>query len=329
MKFELDNGTELVEVRYVGSYEEEGDISVAVWLLRYEGWSILPANYSVKFGKGRLSLRVLPLTNADGETQGATLTLNHSTQRSTSAIVTSLSMLRTWLSESVDSHWRRGFGVAPAAIALTFAALCVTALWLYLQTVKPPNRSEVAQLEKRPGVEPSPFSSPGIELKGQSGSAGPGKNVRQSPTNSLNVTRRATTVYRNRAREAERVRGLQTKPASLSLAIIKRVYVDVLGDDSFSRQLREDLTRSLRTSNRFEVVQNREECDAVFKGSAIQAVTPGTRFSIKLELVNAGGEVVWFLSTKRGKALPRESTKASASILAFLLHDIEEIERKQ
>jgi len=58
------------------------------------------------------------------------------------------------------------------------------------------------------------------------------------------------------------------------LQAVKRVYIDLLGGDSFSLQLRENLTSALQTSNRFELVSNRDDADAVFKG-ADKILAPG------------------------------------------------------
>ena len=114
------------------------------------------------------------------------------------------------------------------------------------------------------------------------------------------------------------------------LLTVKRVYVDPLGNNSFSQQLREKLIDSLRAGNRFVVVSNRDDADAVFRGSAKQVFKPGSNSSVVLELVNAGGQVVWSLSSQKGGGiLSSDAAEASAAISKALLHDIEMLERKR
>jgi hypothetical protein len=113
------------------------------------------------------------------------------------------------------------------------------------------------------------------------------------------------------------------------LLTVKRVYVDPLGSDSFSQELRERLIGSLRASNRFDVVSNRDDADAVFKGSARHVLKPGSNSSVVLELVNGGGQVVWSLSSQKGgRILSRDAADASTEISKALLDDIKMLDRK-
>ena len=114
------------------------------------------------------------------------------------------------------------------------------------------------------------------------------------------------------------------------LLAVKRVYVDPLGDESFAHELRENLISALRASKHFEVVTDRNDADAVFRGTARQALTPGRNSAVVLELVNAGGQVIWSLSSrKHGRIVPNDAQEASAGILKVLLHDIEPLDRKR
>ena len=111
---------------------------------------------------------------------------------------------------------------------------------------------------------------------------------------------------------------------------LKRVYVDPLGDDSFANELRENLIGALQASKRFEVVTDRNDADAVFRGTAKQVHTAGRNSSVVLELVNAGGQVIWSLSSRKdGRTVPNKAREASADILKVLLHDIESLGRRR
>jgi hypothetical protein len=86
---------------------------------------------------------------------------------------------------------------------------------------------------------------------------------------------------------------------------------------------------ALQDSHRFEVVGNRDEADAVFKGSARQILTQRSSSSVLLELVNVRGQVIWSLtSQKQGSILSSNAAAASATISRLLLHDIKTLERK-
>ena len=108
------------------------------------------------------------------------------------------------------------------------------------------------------------------------------------------------------------------------LQAVKRVYVDSLGDDSFSLQLRENLVSTLQTSNRFEVVSNRDDADAVFKGAA-KELRGRPAYNVVLDLVNARGEVVWSLSARKGHS--SNPAEVSATILKGLLSKASERKR--
>jgi len=107
------------------------------------------------------------------------------------------------------------------------------------------------------------------------------------------------------------------------LLAVKRVYVDALGDELFSRQLREKLIAALQASSHFEVVSNRDDADAVFRGSARPGIRTAAGAIVVLELVNTGGEVIWKLSTRQeGRILSSDAANVSAEIVKALLHEI-------
>src|SRR5213080_3544511 len=91
--------------------------------------------------------------------------------------------------------------------------------------------------------------------------------------------------------------------------------------------LRETLMQQLQTSNRFVVVTNRDDADAVFKGSVGQASPRRVNSSAVLELVNAGGEVVWSSAVVKGKQ--DDPAEASAEIVRVLLRDTRRLERRR
>jgi hypothetical protein len=93
----------------------------------------------------------------------------------------------------------------------------------------------------------------------------------------------------------------QRGSAVQSLAEVKRVYVDALGEDPFSQAVRQKLIEQLRADSRLTVSEEPDDADTAVMGSARQA---GTRRDertaeevgvgyITVELVNVSGDVIW------------------------------------
>jgi hypothetical protein len=329
VKFDLEEGSELIEIRSVGSLVADEDTSLAVCLLRYDQSGILPVDSSVVLGKGpRLSLTVFPVTDDSGEASGATLKVGY--QQTASGVFGSLQQIGSWLHKLIDFRPQSRIRMLNPALGVLFMALCVTALWAYFHTGRgPTNPSRVAQLQGDRG-EVAPFVQSSTAPQAQTETPTPGKEIRQPQTAGSSSGQRATPSGADNTKEVERVRGTNARPASVMLLAVKRVYVDPLGNDSFSQQLREELIGSLRASNRFQVVNNRDDADAVFRGSAKQVLKPGSNSLVALELVNAGGQVVWSLSSQKGgRIMSSDAADASAEISKVLLHDIRMLERKR
>jgi hypothetical protein len=202
-----------------------------------------------------------------------------------------------------------------------FIALCATGLWFYFYSRPAAKPSQVAQLsEDRRGA--IPFVPPPESQKES------GLPPRKTPGTGSNIAQ-PSKAESAQEQGSDKMRGTNAMATPAPLLAVKRVYVDSLGEDSFSQELRANLMTALQDSHRFEVVGNRDEADAVFKGSARQILTKGSKSSVLLELVNVRGQVIWSLtSQKHGSILSSNAADASAEISKILLHDIQTIERK-
>jgi hypothetical protein len=321
VEFNLGAGSELIEIRSVGSVEDEQDASLAVCLLKHGYSGVLPLDSSVVLGtRLRLSLRVLPLTDDSGEACGATLKVGYQQTARAAGIYRSLQQIGSWLHNLLDFRRRSNLRMLKPALGLLFIALCAIGLWVYFHSGGvPANPERVAQLQADHGDKGARSVTPAKVPPAQIEPAKP-------PLTSSSPAER--TAPADQTKGIERTRGTNARFASAMLLTVRRVYVDPLGSDSFSQELRENLIGSLRASKRFEVVSNRDDADAVFKGSAKQ-LKPGSNSSVVLGLVNAGGQVVWSLSSrKEGRTLPRDAADASAAISKFLLQDIGVLEQK-
>jgi len=330
VEFNLEDGSELIEIRSVGPVEADEDTSLAICLLGYDQSGMLLADSTIVLGKRRqLSFTVSPLTDASGEARGATLRVGCQQTAPTVAISRSLQHARSWLYELIDFRQQGRLRLLIPALGLLFIALGAAGLWVYFHSGKSAaNPTQVAQLQE-PRGEPPASSSPSTLPQAKTGSAASRKDVPQTPTTGASPAKR-TQPAADQARGFEGTRGTNSISASALLLTIKRVYVDPLGEDSFSQQLRENLIGKLRATNRFELVSHRDDADAVFKGSAVRGLKRGSNSSVVLELVNAGGQVVWSLSSrKNGRKLSSDAADASATISEALLHDIKMLERER
>ena len=92
--------------------------------------------------------------------------------------------------------------------------------------------------------------------------------------------------------------------------------------------LQQNLIDSFRTSGRFTIVQNREETDAVLKGTATASRTNPRKVSMSLRLVNIDGQVIW--PTKGSNyRYEGEAERAGIKLLQDLLIDVQLLERRR
>ena len=132
----------------------------------------------------------------------------------------------------------------------------------------------------------------------------------------------------NETSESEATRSTNPRAAGASLVRVKRIYVESLGDETFSNQVRAQLIRDLQSSQRFTVTDKKEGTDAVLEASAkrrsarAESAQTGT---INVRLVNANGSVIWPGKNKqnyRGRV-----ADITRRIVKDLLDEIQRLER--
>jgi hypothetical protein len=322
-EFDLQPESELIEIRSVGLGGDYQETSLAVCLLKHDQSGILPLDSSVVLGKGpRLAIKVLPLTDDSGEGCGATLKVGYQLPARTAAVFSLLRHVGSWRHGLIDFRARATPRMRKPALGFVFIALCATGLWFYFYSRPDAYPSQVAQLhEDRRGA--TPFVPPPQSQKE------PGVPARKTARTGSNVAQ-PSKAESTQEKGSDKMRGTNAIATPALLLAVKRVYVDSLGEDSFSHELRANLMTTLQGSHRFEVVGNRDEADAVFKGSARQILTQGSSSSVLLELVNVRGQVIWSLTShKHGSILSSNAAEASATISRVLLHDIKTLEQKR
>ncbi len=106
----------------------------------------------------------------------------------------------------------------------------------------------------------------------------------------------------DRRQEREQTRGLQGSPAGVSLAGVRTILVEAVGDAPGTRDLCGRLKERLREDGRLEVTESPEQAEAVLR---VRAVRSGGEVAFSLEVVNARGTTLWPSSAPAGKHLFR------------------------
>jgi hypothetical protein len=323
IKLDLDDGSQVIEVRSLSVIEKQKDTSLAICLLRYDQSGVIPVNSGISLGNGsQISLMVSPLTDASGEARGATLEVGYEQTVQARANSRWMPDIAGWRETLTDLSVSSRVRFLKPALALLVVFLFVGGFWFYLESRRR-NPSEIAQLKTTdqkdgPGLLPP---APNIQTE----PAAPRREFPRRPTTAASPGQRASDVAGDRTKQTERVRGTKPKPAAPLLLAVKRIYVDPLGDDPFSRRLRQSLLDTLRANNRFSVVDSRDDADAVFRAATDKKSQPGTQPTVVLDLVNIGGQVIWSVSVQNES----DPATASSKILERLLLRIEKLKQQR
>jgi hypothetical protein len=116
-------------------------------------------------------------------------------------------------------------------------------------------------------------------------------------------------------------RSVAARAAGVPLSTVKRVYVEVVGDEALSQSVRQMLAERLRTGNRIILAHNRDEADALLKVTVTKSTSGELEKTDALaELINARGNTIWSSSRGNYHGSPAD---VSASIVTDLLTAIQ------
>jgi len=340
-RFEVNENDDLIEVRSADG------LLLATYLLNHDDLpeTERPNQSSIVLERGqRLSFAVAPAKDAAGELAGATIDLSYRETRLSRAAALYLRRLVC----AAGNLWRKS-GRAVWRPALAFATLLIIALGLMLywrsgeRTVQPRIADKDAPSRiKEPPVTPSPAPVVSPERDENRGAPAP-KPQTPGAINSPNEAPPPVIVHAPspprspRPNEpelrpetdlsAEIIRSETLKFDSVALRAVKKVHVDPFGDDSAGKQFRDQLTAALRTNRRFTVTTNRNDADAVLKGT--MTATRAEQVSVTIRLVNANGDVIWPVKgSVLGKRYQGSAATVVSQIAKDLLADMEKAERK-
>ncbi len=320
INFDVKPDAELLEVRAVLSEEE---IPVAIYPIDHGPSGITRGNsLAVLEGGQRFSFTIEPQTFASA-TVGASVSVSYdhpAKKVEAVGLVSTFAPLADRFS-SLAQRWRSVLRERPRRLTPVFAlfllAIFGAGLWSYLHLKKAPpavssvRKTDEAKVKPEPPVlAPAPSESSVAPPRAERHPAKPAATEMGKPPLSAPAT----------TEDSEATRGSRLRPPSIALRSARRVFIDPLGDDDFSRRLRANLIAKLRVSGHFTLVTNREEADAVFKRSVNR--TMNRRTSVALELVDASGQKIWSFPSNRPGRTFLNAEEASEKILATLLHDL-------
>jgi hypothetical protein len=312
IQLRIDEDSEVVQVRV---QDAEQDFIVATHLLVHDESKIV-ASQSATVAEAGQKISFSISSDSSDEASGALVKIEYEETRLARA--TSL-WLRRMRHRATASESERSTSLIPVFTFLVILA-CLAGLFIYLQSRTSKSRQpEVSeQTEERPAQSPSE----------QSNNQQPREPATTDRSGSQQPGQIASVPKPDQSTGGETTRGPQTKTNAAVLLSVKKVYVESLGASAASTQATQNLIDSFRTSGRFIIVQNREEADAVLKGTATASRTNPRKVSMSLRLVNIDGQVVWPTkgSTYRYEG---EAERAGIKLLQDLLSDVQLLERRR
>ena len=324
--------SELIEVR---SVERDEEVPLAIHLLSHNGAGVLPPQSSVTLGSGQgVTFAVQPQDDSPNETGGTIVNVIYSETSPIRLLSLSPRRLKAWFSDNIGPDQFSSPHYLKLALGSLLIAIFIGGFLIYLHSRKASPDQQLIAEQKGPEKQDSQPFPPVVSRPTQPPAEPEAQPVRtpspeaRAPRNQPRGPRPLPPasepgVIRDSDSTIEATRGRIPERASAMLLTIKRVYLDPMGDESLSRQVREMLIQNLQASSRFIVVEKRGEADAVFKGSA-RRVGKSREVSVALRLVNAKGQVVWSTASKR-----HVTAIITNRLIRDLLADIERLEGKR
>ncbi|HKR58653.1 MAG TPA: hypothetical protein VJS64_02880 [Pyrinomonadaceae bacterium] len=336
LRFPVGDGDELIEVRLA---EEEGDLLLATHLIDHtEAKRSRQTSIILEEGQ-KLSFTVASLEDARGEPSGATVDFSYRETKLTRAAALALRQLNFAL---LDLRRIRSLPSRPMlrpALAFTLLAILAIGFTFYWRAREHRRQSEIVKKERttptpyiQPSLQTSPIPSPALPApRNEQESQGrqPIFANRPSHRQPRHQEQPQEPVLPNETNlTVEETRGKRTTVADgATLAAVKMVHVDSLGEEPLAKQIRDSLIASLQASSRLTVTLDRDNADAVLRGKL--ATPRGNQVSLTIRLLNIKGAVLWPIKGPlSGKQYQGDANVIADKIVNDLLADIQKAERK-
>ncbi|MGH9901800.1 MAG: hypothetical protein ACRD68_08330, partial [Pyrinomonadaceae bacterium] len=376
VQLNLEGAAELVEVR---AAHEGGDLLLASHLLSYDDRDGVRSSQAsiVLEGGQKLSISVSPSKDISGAVINISYRETNPVRAASLIFHRGLESLTAGhLSPVGEQSGLKGRGrprvLLLPALTVLFLAVCAAGIVQYVRTTGPQSEQPPSAVTERvQSPAGGQASAPGGEVAG-TGAAATGETSppQAPPMPQQNTARRAQAARAPNASERggsppqdqnlasqpapavqqvtaqegvtsgeEVTRGLAGGAPAVSLLDVKRVHVELSGNDPFSRGVREVLVEKLRASRRFIPVENRDEADALLSVKITRArVRPPKGEGIEsgdaaltLQLVNARGDVLWTGKNRisGGRHQGRTAEQVGAEVVRDLLDEIEKLQRRR
>lgn len=297
VEFDLDEDAELIEVRVV---EKSGDVLLATHLLSFDEMEENRASILLEGGQ-KISFNFNPTKDEQGEITGAHFGVMYEETNFLRRIALSL---RRFL--FVVSSWSNANALWKPALAFGLVLIaCAVGFWLYLQGQKPVGEVAKNISIPTPKIENVPMPEPqsSREIIANNNQQ-PKPTVPQKNENTPAPQKKTEPNYEQVAVARIPIKGNTTPPpiddrdgrplpSDLKINQVKKVYVQVSGNDALSKQTKDEIIKALSASNRFVVVQNREHAEGRLIVSVKQSSPNNTIAEIRVSLVNPRGRYVW------------------------------------
>lgn len=295
VRFAIEDGAEIIEIRRA---DKRGELSIAFHLLEYNQAGIKAAHHSIPLPGGQRVILDIPEVKSFVEQSPQSLVTIAYEEASLLRFV-SLAVRR--LAVSMKERLREpGWGIlnfvkSPLALTLiTCAVLFAVFLRIKTPTIE---QLEAEAPQKVTGPENRNSNSQVQPPENQDGSANQSTSP-STPATGKNNGRKTATDEKS-VTDSQHLRALGPEEAGASLKTVKHIYIDLLGADEVSQEVRNLLNEALQASTRFTLTHQREQADAVLTGVVKTTLKNKGELTLRLQLINARGEIIWQVSPKR------------------------------
>lgn len=291
VEFDLEEDAELIEVRVV---EKSGDVLLATHLLSFDETEENRALILLEGGQ-KISFNFNPTKDEYGEITGARFGVVYEETNFLRRIALSL---RRFI--FAVSSWSNANVLWKPALAFGLVLIvCAVGFWLYLQGQKPV--SEVAKNISipTPKIEniPTPQPQSSREIIANNNQQ-PKPNVPQKKQTAPAPQKKTELNYEQIAIVRIPIRGKPDGVRSgdnndLKMSEVKRVFIDVVGDNALSKQTRDEMIKAISQNGRFTVVPNLTQADARLKVTIRKVSANSTQVQAEVRMVNAARRTLW------------------------------------
>ena len=362
VQFEVDEDAELIEVR---ARDGRGDILLAAHLLTdKEGAGedqALESSVVLEDGQ-KVEFIICHRKDSNGELAGSIVDVVY---RETRLLRSVPLLLRRLKSRVLTTERGKYSPLASPVIASILALIIISGLVFYVQSRRGVQVKDLASHQTTAPADdsaaasnpPEEHSSPALKEDVSARPTGPAQADKparfQTPQIATsNVTRRRdkapnfdspiakdatpdrpASPQENADAGVEATRSMANGPGGISLLDVKKVYVDSLGDEAFSQQVRDALISSLRQSKQFTVTEKRERADAVFKGNVARRLRKNQAMGeeigrLTLRMIEANGGVLWSTTQSPGRLKYKGSiAQVAGQVVKEMIASREKLER--